>query len=205
MDAPPAPFLALTLRDELMVFFRSKGTADRREEFERTALPYMGRLYGMAHRLTRRPEDASDLVQETYLRAYRTFGGFAAGSNAKAWLFKILYSIFANRYRKEQRTPAEVPLHLLEERLSGNNSPESWPFASGAPPAEEVERALGELPEAFRAAVLLVDVEELSYGEAAEALGCPIGTLRSRVSRARRLLHGMLLEYARQSGLLRHS
>jgi RNA polymerase sigma-70 factor (ECF subfamily) len=187
-----------------MVFFQPKNASgDRRAEFEQTALPHMRALYGMAHRLTQRREDASDLVQETFLRAYRTFDGFVAGTNAKAWLFTILYSVFANRYRKERRTPPEVPLHELEERLGSDDGGGGSPFTDGEPPAEEVERALGELPESFRTAVMLVDVEELSYTEAAAALGCPVGTLRSRLFRGRRLLYGFLQEYARRSGLLR--
>jgi RNA polymerase sigma-70 factor (ECF subfamily) len=200
MEPGPASFPR-----EYMPLFRSQDPADRRAEFERAALPHMNALYGMAHRLTRRTEDASDLVQETYLRAYRTFAGFVPGTNAKAWLFTILYSVFANRYRKERRTPREVPIHELEERLAREDPLEGSPFADGGPPAEEVERALAELPEPFRVAVLLVDVEELSYGEAAAALGCPVGTLRSRLHRARRLLYGMLQEYARRTGVLRHS
>jgi RNA polymerase sigma-70 factor (ECF subfamily) len=187
-----------------MVFLRSHAASgDRRAEFEQTALPYMNALYGMAHRLTQRPEDASDLVQETFLRAYRTFDGFTAGTNAKAWLFTILCSIFANRYRKERRTPPEVPLHELEERLGSPGDGSESPLADGLPAAEEVERALGDLPESFRVAVVLVDVEELSYAEAAAALGCPVGTLRSRLFRGRRLLYGLLHEYARRAGLLR--
>jgi RNA polymerase sigma-70 factor (ECF subfamily) len=189
-----------------MAFRGSKSTsADRRARFEQVALPHTRALYGMAHRLARRPEDASDLVQETFLRAYRTFDGFAPGTNAKAWLFAILHSVFVNRYRRERRTPPEVPLHEFEERLSNaESSLGGSPFEDGGPPAGEVDRALGELPEAFRSALLLVDVEELSYGEAAAALGCPVGTLRSRLFRGRRLLYGLLHEYAQRSRLLRH-
>jgi RNA polymerase sigma-70 factor (ECF subfamily) len=125
-----------------------------RAEFEDWALPIAPALYRTAHRLSRRPEDARDLVQETYLRAYRTFGNFQPGTNVRAWLFTILYSILNN------------------------------------------ESALRSLPEEYRAAILLVDVEDLSYEEAAEILSCPVGTLRSRLHRARKLLFAALRDYA---------
>jgi RNA polymerase sigma-70 factor (ECF subfamily) len=159
-----------------------------RAEFEAVCVPLMRMLYGTAVRLTRRPEDASDLVQETYLRAYRTFGGFRQGSNAKAWLYTILYSVFSNHYRKQLRAPQSVPLEEAEERFlaaPGSTAPD-WAGRSVA--AEELEAALRALPEAFRAAILLVDVEGLTYEEASAALACPIGTLRSRLARGRRAL-----------------
>ena len=183
---------------------------DRRARFEATALPFMRAVYNTALRLSHRPEDASDLVQDTYLRAYRSFDAFVPGTNCKAWLFTILYSVFINRYRKEQRTPRGVSIEELEERyhvhLKANPLLDPRP---GGGPSERgsldgrVEDALQQLPESFRSAVLLVDVEDLSYEEAAAALGCPVGTLRSRLFRARRLLFGALQEYARQTGHLK--
>ncbi len=157
-----------------------------RAEFEAVCVPLMRMLYGTAVRLTRHPEDARDLVQETYLRAYRTFGTFRPGTNAKAWLFTILYSVFVNRYRKERRVPESVPLDEVDERFlaaPGSEAPEGDSVAS-----ERLEAALRALPEAFRAAILLVDVEGLTYEEASSALSCPIGTLRSRLARGRRAL-----------------
>lgn len=182
--------------------------AERRARFEATALPLTTVLYSTALRLTRRPEDASDVVQETYLRAYRSFDSFTAGTNCKAWLLTILYSVFNNRYRKAQREPHGVSIEELENRyhvwLASKQQTDALAGASSdAWPAREVEAALLQLPEVFRSAVLLVDVEELSYEEAAAALDCPLGTLRSRLFRARRLLFAALQDYARQAGYLK--
>jgi len=172
----------------------------RREEFETTALPFARPLYATALRITGRAEDALEVVQETFLRAYRTFDNFTLGTNPKAWLFTILRSVSANRWRRERRQPVMVPLEDWEGRFG--------PVAAAGPPArdatsEEVGRALESLPEAFRLVVLLVDVEGLTYQEAATALGCPVGTIRSRLARARRALFVMLSEYARKAGYAR--
>lgn len=169
----------------------------RQDEFEATALPLARPLYSTALRLTGRAEDALDIVQETFLRAFRTFHNFRAGTNAKAWLFTILRSVAANRHRDDQRRPRLVPLDDLDQRFAAQ-------AASGSPGFEvhegEVERALATLPEEFRLVVLLVDVEELTYEEAAEVLGCPVGTVRSRLARARRGLAVALRDYAAQAG-----
>ncbi len=176
-------------------------TADdlKRAEFEAAAIPFLTAAYNFAARLTRRPEDARDLVQETYLRAYRTFGNFQQGTNCRAWLFTILYSIFVNRYRKERREPKTVSVEELEERFHQVLTADD---AVGTPDwtDPEVEAALAELPESFRSAVLLVDVEALTYEEAAGALHCPVGTLRSRLFRARKALSLSLREHARRAG-----
>jgi RNA polymerase sigma-70 factor (ECF subfamily) len=159
--------------------------------------------------LTRRPEDARDLVQETFLRAYRTFDGFTPGTNAKAWLLTILYSVFANRYRKARREPPAVPLEEVEARFEGllarsGAERASWSRDSApAPAGPEVKHALAALAEPYRDAVLLVDVQELTYEEAAAALGCPVGTVRSRLFRARKLLFVALHDYARKAGYLK--
>lgn len=181
-------------------------TADR---FEAVALPFMDLLYHKALVLTRRPEDASDLVQETYLRAYRTFGNFAAGTNCKAWLFTILYSIFINRYHKAQREPETLSMDEWEETYHRELADPAWDdeFAALAHlekewQGPEIAAALGKLPEEFRAAVLLVDVEQLTYEEAAGVLTCPVGTLRSRLFRARRVLFAELRDYARKMGFI---
>ena len=178
--------------------------------FESAALPFMGALYHKALVLTRRPEDASDLVQETYLRAYRSFSSFAEGTNCKAWLFTIQYSIFVNKYRKAQREPDTISIDEADSALDHALADENWDadFAALTGTAldwqePEVSDALGRLPEDFRSAILLVDVEELSYEEAAGVLGCPVGTLRSRLSRARRILFVTLRDYAQARGFLR--
>jgi len=177
--------------------------------FEAEALPFMSALYNKASHLTRRPEDASDLVQETYLRAYRTFSNFTQGTNCKAWLFTILYSIFINKYRKAQREPETVSIEELEETYHRELADPAWDdeFASLASLEQEwqgpeVRQALAKLPEEFRAAVLLVDVEQLTYEEAAVVLNCPVGTLRSRLFRARRVLFVELRDFARKMGFI---
>ena len=173
------------------------GEGGQQDEFEATALPFARPLYSTALRLTGRAEDALDIVQETFLRAFRTFHNFRAGTNPKAWLFTILRSVAANRHRDDQRRPRLVPLDDLDERFAAH-------AASGPPGLEldkgEVERALETLPEEFRIAVLLVDVEELTYEEAAAVLGCPVGTVRSRLARGRRGLAVALHDYAAQAG-----
>jgi len=178
---------------------------ERRQRFESTALPLMQRLYNAALRLTRDADDAADVLQDTYFRAYRTFDNFRPGTNARAWLFTILYSVFFNRRRRRQREVGPLPANELEQRFQlyveqpshdAVGQTEAW--GSSWPP--EVQRALAALPEKFRAAVLLIDVEELSYEEAATALECPMGTVQSRVYRGRRMLHSALAEYARRAG-----
>jgi RNA polymerase sigma-70 factor (ECF subfamily) len=184
------------------------GAENKRAQFEATALPFMRSVYNTALSLTRRPEDASDLVQETYLRAYRTFSNFAPGTNCKAWLFTIMYSIFVNKYRKEQREPEFVSVEELEEKFHRSLAAADWdPYVARnmGVMAAEVDQALNRLPESFRLAVLLVDVEEMSYDEAATILNCPIGTLRSRLFRARKLLFLELQPYAQKKGYSQRS
>lgn len=186
--------------------------ASRRLQFEETALPLLRRVYNVALRLCQQPEDAGDLTQETYLRAYRTFDNFRTGTDCKAWLLTILYSVFINRYWKHKRQGETVSVGVLDggyERLLPADSRDvEGDFLRAANlegPSPEVDDALRELPESFRAAVLLVDVEDMSYEEAAAALQCPVGTLRSRLFRARKLLFTALRGYARLAGYLKAS
>jgi RNA polymerase sigma-70 factor, ECF subfamily len=169
-------------------------------------LPLMHHVYTAALYLTHDPAEAEDLLQETYLRAFRFFHRFTSGTNVKAWLLTILYNVFRNRYRhriQEQRHVDFAPVAEAYERIAAADSPDTSDgnfferLSDGA-----VERALLNLPHDFRAVVLLVDVHELTYGEAAVALECPIGTVRSRLSRARRLLQVALREYAPGRGRL---
>lgn len=171
----------------------------RRKEFEAAAIPFLTATYNFGLRLTRRPEDARDLVQETYLRAYRTFGNFQQGTNCRAWLFTILYSVFVNRYRKERREPKSVSVEELEERFHQVLTADE-PAGTASWTDPEIESALADLPETFRSAVLLVDVEDLTYEEAAAAMDCPVGTLRSRLFRGRKLLYTALQAEARRLG-----
>jgi RNA polymerase sigma-70 factor, ECF subfamily len=186
---------------------RTPEDGSKREVFEAVAIPFMRALHNTALRLTQDPEDAADLVQETFLRAYRTFANFTPGTNCKAWLLKILYSIFANQYRQAKRRPRMESVEDLEERLhhfipapgdpaSDITTVEGW----GSRWSPEVERALRQLPEDFRVALLLVDVEGLSYEEAASVLGCPVGTIGSRLFRGHLWLYALLQEYAHRAG-----
>jgi RNA polymerase sigma-70 factor (ECF subfamily) len=169
----------------------------------------MGALHHKALSLTQRPAEAADLVQDTYLRAYRSFSSFTEGTNCKAWLFTIQYSIFVNRYRKAQREPEMVSLDELGGVFDRTLADPEWDRAVGDLSnasvdwsGPEVAQALANLPESFRTAVMLVDVDEFSYEEAAGILNCPVGTLRSRLSRARAMLFLALREYARKTGFL---
>jgi len=176
---------------------------DPRIEFEALAAPHMPALYRMARRLARQPEDAADVLQEALLRAFRTFRNFQRGTNAKAWLLTVLYSVFVNHYRRSRRDPEFIDPVDLEARFAALVDPPDEPATLTAvreAMAPEVEAALGALPVAFRTAVLLVDVEELTYEEAAATVGCPVGTLRSRLFRGRQALVVALAEYARRLG-----
>jgi len=183
-----------------------------REAFEREALPHLRQVWAAAVRFCRDPIEAEDLVQETYLRAYRTFDSYRLGTNCRAWLLTILYSVFVNRYRRSRREPEAQDPATLESLAERERAPADWerPLLDAATAGrwgtgETVEAALGELSEEFREAVLLVDVEELTYEEAAGVLGCPVGTVRSRLFRGRRLLARALGEYARASGYVTRS
>jgi RNA polymerase sigma-70 factor (ECF subfamily) len=179
--------------------------------FADLAMPYMDALYSAALRMTRNPSDAEDLVQETYLRAYRGFGGFKEGTNLKAWLYKILTNTFINTYRAKKRRPDETELddgeeYALYRRIGGleaaaaGRTPESEVL--DAMPDAVVKEALEALPEQFRMAVLLADVEGFSYKEIAEIMDVPVGTVMSRLHRGRRQLQTRLMDYARERGLL---
>ncbi|HZA60290.1 MAG TPA: sigma-70 family RNA polymerase sigma factor, partial [Actinomycetota bacterium] len=150
--------------------------------YEREVLPLLPEMYAAALRLTRNPSDAEDLVQETFLRAYRGFAGFRAGTNLRAWMHRILMNTFINSYRKRQREPQtlsedEVPEWYLYERMApGSAEASAETEVLDAMPDEDVQAALDSLPDQFRLAVLLADVEGFSYKEIAEILDIPIGT-----------------------------
>ena len=179
------------------------------ERFDREALPFLRELYGAALRMTRNPSDAEDLVQETFLRAYRGFAGFEEGTNIRAWLHRILSNAFINTYRKKQRQPQtvsdeEVPEWYLYEKLSAAGAePSAEARVIESLPDEDVQAALDAIPEQFRVAVLLADVEGLSYKEIAEMLEIPIGTVMSRLHRGRRALEKALWKTMSERGIVR--
>ena len=179
-----------------------------KERFERDAVPLLSGMYSSALRMTRNPSDAEDLVQETFLRAYRGFAGFQEGTNLKAWLYRILTNTFINSYRKKQREPKTVPDENVEDwylydRLAAQSSEASAEATVlEAIPDEDVKAALDALPEAFRMAVLLADVEGFSYKEIADILDIPIGTVMSRLHRGRRALEKALWQRTRERGLV---
>ena len=179
-----------------------------RARFERDALPLMPNLYTAALRLTRNPAEAEDLLQESYLRAFRGFGGFKEGTNLKAWLYRIVTNTFINSHRKKQREPQtvsgdEMDEWFLYDRIGGRGVEESAENrVLDALPDEQVRAALDSLPEQFRMTVWLADVEGFSYKEIAEILDVPIGTVMSRLHRGRRALEKALWETARERGLI---
>jgi RNA polymerase sigma-70 factor, ECF subfamily len=178
--------------------------------FAELAMEHMGPLYSAALRMTRNPADAEDLVQETYLKAYRGFGGFEEGTNLKAWLYRILTNTYINTYRAKQRRPTESELDEVEDlylyrRLGGLEAARASRSAEDELldrlTETEVKAAIEDLPEAFRLAVLLADVEGFSYKEIAEILDIPIGTVMSRLHRGRKGLEKRLYEFAVSRGL----
>ncbi len=182
-----------------------------RRDFENTALPHLGSLYGAAFRLTRNPRDAEDLVQDVMLRAYRFWESFEPDSNCKAWLFKILTNTFINQYQKTKRHREVLSAAITEQEATDGVLVHEGALAQRDPEgillerslSEDVARALTELPADFRLAVVLCDVEGFSYKEIAEIMDCPVGTVMSRLHRGRRLLRQSLREFALSQGFVR--
>lgn len=177
-----------------------------RDDFERDAMPLMSQLYAAALRMTRNPADAEDLLQETYLKAYRSYHQFEAGTNLRAWLYRILTNTFINSYRKKKRAPDEVDIEDVEDLYLYNRvaDEKSSPSAEAAflhdIPDETVRDALDSLPDNFRIPVILADVEGFQYKEIADILDVPIGTVMSRLHRGRRALQRRLADYAIEHG-----
>jgi RNA polymerase sigma-70 factor (ECF subfamily) len=179
--------------------------------FERDAMQYSRQLYSAAMRMARNPADAEDLVQETYLKAYRAYDTFQEGTNLKAWLYRILTNTYINKYRKDTRRPDEVDLGDVEDlylyrRLGSEDTVEvsrtTEDRVLDGLVESDVKAAVEELPENFRLPVLLADLEGFSYKEIAEILDIPIGTVMSRLHRGRKAMQKRLWEYARKRGLL---
>jgi len=180
-------------------------------QFAELAMEYMGSLYSAALRMTRNPADAEDLVQETYLKAYRAFGSFKEGTNLKAWLYRILTNTFINSYRARKRRPEQTELDDVEDlylyrRLGGLEAVSAGRSAEEEVlehfTESEVKAAVESLPEQFRMAVLLADVEGFSYKEIADILDIPIGTVMSRLHRGRKALQKTLHDFGMQRGLV---
>ncbi len=184
--------------------------AEKLKEFEAIAFQYMDSLYSTALRYTRNAEEAEDLVQDTYLRAYRFFDKFQKGTNFKAWIFKILTNTFINRYRKKVRTPQQVQLEKVVYGLEAeepNDEPMEWNGYDESKYEglfdDDISAALAQLSDDFRMVVLLADVEGFSYKEIAQIIGRPSGTVMSRLFRGRRMLQRILEKYARREGYIR--
>jgi RNA polymerase sigma-70 factor, ECF subfamily len=180
-------------------------------KFEQVAFAHMDSLYSTALRLTRNTEEAEDLVQETYLRAFRFFDKFQEGTNFKAWIFKILTNTFINKYRQKVKAPQKVQMEKVEYGLKSEaeDSPSSWTGYDEARYSElfddDIQSALSQLPEEFRMIVLLADVEGFSYKDIAEMINRPIGTVMSRLFRGRKILQKILEHYAHKQGYIRNN
>jgi RNA polymerase sigma-70 factor (ECF subfamily) len=180
---------------------------EKQRSFEKEAIPHADLLYNYALRMTNNPEDANDLVQETYLKAFRFWESYEQGTNIRAWLFRIMKNSYINRYRREVREPETVEyddgrnLHTsLRDDKGEHNDAQDLVFASLLD--DEIASAVASLPDEFRTAVILCDIEGLTYEEVAAFMECPLGTVRSRLHRGRKLLRGRLGAYARQRGLV---
>jgi len=186
-------------------------TAEEKKRFQEEAMPLLDSLYAGALRMTRNPADAEDLVQETMMRGYRAFNRFEPGTNLKAWLFRILTNAYINTYRKKQREPRKVSQDEVEEFDLYRELKDHDPSLSVTPETivldslvdSDILEAIDDLPEQFRMAVVLSDVEGFSYAEMAEIMDVPMGTVMSRLHRGRKALQKRLWDIARDRGIVK--
>ena len=190
---------------ENLKYALSHSDTQTHQEFEKAVVPYMSAMYNFALRMTANEEDAQDLVQETLLKAYRFFDSFEKGTNCKAWLFRILKNSFINKYRKTSKEPNKIDYDEVKEFFNtvkddtvDPNDLESQLF--GELLDDEITAALQSIPPDFRTVVILCDMEGMTYEEIADTVGCPVGTVRSRLHRGRNLLKDALYTYATTKG-----
>lgn len=189
---------------------QDKSALKKKQEFEAEAMPHLETMYQAAYHLTRDPTAAEDLVQEACLQAFRFWDKYQKGTNCRAWLLRILRNLYINQYRRKAQQPVRVDYTELDRYYS--QVVESAVVNAQRDPSEElfdnlideeIVRALDQLPEEFRQVVILSDLQELTYKEIADILDCPVGTVRSRLSRGRKLLQALLHEFAVKGGFIR--
>ena len=178
------------------------------KEFEEEALPHMNALYNYALKMTGDPDQADDIVQETYLKAFRFFDKFEKGTNCKAWLFRILKNSFINDYRKQVKEPDKLDYEDIENfyeniKASDVRSDHLARDVFGRLLDDEITEAISSLPEDFRTVIILSDIEGFTYEEISDFVDCPIGTVRSRLHRARKMLYVKLFDYAKDKGFIK--
>lgn len=190
---------------ELEKKLTNKELKERYADFEREAIPHMNALYNFAYRMTGDEDDADDLVQETYLKAFRFFDKFEKGTNCKAWLFRIMKNSFINDYRKLTKEPNKVDYEDVQnfyETIKSDevvyNHYQEDAFSNSLD--DEITKAISELPEDFRTVIILSDIEGFTYEEIADFVDIPVGTVRSRLHRARKMLYSQLYNYAKDKG-----
>lgn len=181
--------------------------AQKYSDFEQEAMPHIDALYNFALRMTGDPEDADDLVQETYLKAFKYFDKFEKGTNCKAWMFRILKNSFINDYRKTSKEPDKVDYDDIQNfyetiKSTDVKTQHLQEDVFSQLLDDEISKAITNLPEDFRTVIILNDIEGFTYEEIADFVDCPVGTVRSRLHRARKMLYASLYDYAKDKGFL---